>query len=78
MTRLERLADSLDKTEAISLSVSTGAGAVRAAVSSMGSGASRSRKPLAAIVVPLAIAAGAFVVIRRKRAEPGGPAEVPA
>ena len=77
-TRLERLADSLAKTEAISRSVSTGAGAARAAVSSMGSGASRARKPLGAIVVPLAIAAGAFVLIRRKRAKPGGPAEVPA
>jgi len=53
-------------------------GAARAAVSSMGSGASRAPKPLGAIVVPLAIAAGAFVLIRRTRAKPGGPAEVPA
>jgi hypothetical protein len=72
-TRLERLADGLAKTEAISRSVSTGAGAARSAVSSMGSGASRARKPIAAIVVPAAIGAGAFVLIRRRRAKPDGP-----
>jgi hypothetical protein len=77
-TRLERLADTLAKTEAVSRSVSTAAGAARAAVSSMGSGASRARKPLGAILVSSAIAAGAFVLIRRRRTKPGGPAEDPA
>ena len=72
-TRLERLTDGLAKTEAISRSVSNGAGAARAALSSMGAGASKARKPIAAILVPTAIGAGAFILIRRTRAKPGGP-----
>ena len=68
-TKLERLADSLARTEAISRSVAAGAATARTAVSSMGSGANRARKPLAVALVPAAIGAGAFVLIRRKRSK---------